>query len=327
MWGQNFHPGVIGIVASRLLERYNKPALVISLQNGEGKGSGRSVPGFNLHSAIGACAPLLVRFGGHAMAAGFSVLEDQIEAFRAAINAYAAKEHPVLKAPPLQLDIAIRLDELAVSEVQGLDYLAPCGNANPAPLFFLPDAVIDGIYPVSDGRHTRLRLRQGGSVMYAAYFGIGPARFVYAVGQRVDVALTVSLYEGKNGTQFSGRVREIRPAGLPDVVGEQVALYQAFSSGAALSEKQKRLLLPTREHIANLYRTIRGGTVFSEDLQPLFAAMGPENTGKTLAGLRALRQIGLIEVRLVDGANKFVLIPTSGKRDLFSAPVLRALEG
>ena len=105
VWGEGFHPGVIGIVASRLVERYGRPAMVISVQNGEGKGSGRSVPGFNLHSAIAACAPLLVRFGGHAQAAGLSVEEKNIPALQKALNEFAVREYPVPEAPPLELDV------------------------------------------------------------------------------------------------------------------------------------------------------------------------------------------------------------------------------
>lgn len=327
VWGEGYHSGVIGIVASRLMERYGKPVLVISLQNGEGRGSGRSVAGFHLHSALTACQSLLTRYGGHAMAAGFSVEQANLEAFRKQINAYAAQNCPMLEAEPLQLDVAVQLDALSVAEVEGLDYLAPCGNQNPAPLFFLPDAVIDGIYPVSDGRHTRLRLRQGATSMYAAYFGISPAQVPYAMGQKVDVALSVSVYEGKNGKQFSGRIREIRPAGLSDAVSKQVSLYRAFADGMALSAAQKAQLLPSREDIVALYRTIQTGGVFADDMQPLFASLGAQNTGKIMVGLKALAQIGLITVKSSGGVRKYAPVAVTEKRDLFSAPILRALEG
>lgn len=326
VWGEGFHPGVIGIVASRLVERYGRPVLVISLQGGEGKGSGRSVPGFNLHSAIAACAPLLIRFGGHAQAAGLSVAEENIPALRAALNEFAARAYPVVEAPPLELDVEVRLDSLTVVDVQGLAYLAPCGNGNPAPLFLLRDAVVEGVYPVSDGRHTRVRLRQGGGSLYAAYFGVAPAELPYEIGQHVDAALTLSVYEGKNGPQLSGRIKELRPAGLPAAVPAQAALFTAFERGAQLTPEQKRQLLPDRGHIAALYRLIREGGVFAGDLQPLFAKLGPEQTGKTLTGLAALTQLGLIQVAEEGGAKKFAPIPVAGKKDLFSAPILKALE-
>lgn len=326
VWGRDYHPGVIGIVASRLVERYGRPVMVVSVQNGEGKGSGRSVPGFNLHRAISACAPLVLRFGGHALAAGLSVAEENIPALRAALNEFAAKEYPVLQAPPLELDVAVKLDALTVNEVQGLEYLAPCGNGNPAPLFLLADAVLEGVYPVSEGRHTRLRLRQGGSSFYAAYFGISPTALPYEIGAHLDVALTISVYQGKNGPQLSGRVREVRPAGLAEVVPEQAALFNAFEHGAALEKQQKQQLLPDRAHIAALYRLIREGKVFAGDLQPLFVKMGAQQTGKTLTGLAALTQLGLVEIVEAGGAKKFAPIPVAEKKDLFSAPILKALE-
>ena len=137
VWGDAFHPGVTGIVASRLVERYGRPAIVISMQGDEGKGSGRSIEGFHLHQAISACQELLVRFGGHALAAGLSIRRENLEAFRQQINAWAAKTYPLPQQPPLRLDVPVRLDEVTVEEVQGLDYLAPCGHGNPAPLFLV----------------------------------------------------------------------------------------------------------------------------------------------------------------------------------------------
>ena len=327
VWGENYHQGVIGIVASRLVERYGKPVIVISLQNGEGKGSGRSVPGFNLHKAICACGNLLMRYGGHALAAGLSIQQENIEALRVALNEFAAKEYPVLECPPLELDVAVQLDRLSVTEVQGLDYLAPCGNGNPAPLFLLQDAMVEGVYPVSDGRHCRLRLRQGASSFYAAYFGISVNELPYQIGDRVDAAITLSVYEGKNGPQLSGRIKELRPAGLPDTVAKQAAIFDAFCHGMQLSPQNRTMLLPQRSHIVAIYRMIQEGTVWAQDLQPVFAKLGAEHTGKTLVGLMALTQLGLVEVCETGGAKKYAPIPVAEKKDLFSAPILKALEG
>ena len=120
VWGEGYHPGVIGIVASRLVEIYARPVIVIGVQNGEGRGSGRSVPGFNLHAAISSCSDILVRYGGHALAAGLTVPQQNIEQLRKRINAWAAKEYPVLPSPPVQLDVPVRLSELNVQEVAGL---------------------------------------------------------------------------------------------------------------------------------------------------------------------------------------------------------------
>lgn len=327
VWGEGFHPGVIGIVASRLVERYGKPVLVISLQNGEGKGSGRSIPGFDLHKALSACKDILIRYGGHAMAAGLSVEQANLEALRQTINEFTAREYPMLEMPPLEMDVAVQLERLSVEDVEGLDYLAPCGNGNPAPLFLLQDALIEGVYPVGDGRHCRVRLHQGASTLYGVYFGTSVAQLPYQVGDRVDVALSLSVYEGKAGTQLSARIKEIRPTGQPDHVVKQAALFQAFCQGAKLNDKQRQLLTPQRSQIVALYRMIQDGNVWAGDLQPVFAKLGWEHAGRVLVGLEALLQLGLVE-RFEDGqAVKYAPVAVSEKKDLFSAPILKRLEG
>ena len=173
LWGRDWHPGVIGIVASRLVERTGRPVIVVTIdEHGEGKGSGRSVQGFNLHACIGSCADLLVRYGGHAMAAGLSVREENLPELRRRLNDWAARECPVLHTPPLTCDVTIHLDRITVESVRHLDQLAPYGAENPTPVFLLQSAVVDGVYPVSEGRHSRLRLRQGKSCLYAVLFGM-----------------------------------------------------------------------------------------------------------------------------------------------------------
>ena len=111
LWGRDWHPGVIGIVASRLVARTGRPVIVVTVdEHGECKGSGRSVPGFNLHACIGSCADLLIRYGGHAMAAGLSVREENLPELRRRLNEWAARECPVLHTAPLECDLPIHLD-------------------------------------------------------------------------------------------------------------------------------------------------------------------------------------------------------------------------
>lgn len=327
VWGQNYHNGVIGIVASRLVEIYSRPVIVISIQNGEGRGSGRSVAGFNLHAAIGSCSDILVRFGGHALAAGLTVPEEKIEELRKRINEWAMKEYPVLPSKPFEMDVTVKLGDLTIKEVAGVDALAPFGNNNPAPLYLLEDAVIDGIYPVSSGRHCRLRLRQGESAVYAAYFGVSPSELPYAVGDRVDVALSLNVYEGKSSPQLSGRVKQLRPAGLSNEASELAELFEAFATGVAMPEDKRTLLTPSRDDTAALYKLIRAGGVFTGDLQPLFAKMGEKNTGRVLSSLAALEQLGLIGIKEKNGVQFYDILPVQGKQDLNAAPILRRLRG
>ena len=154
LWGRDWHPGVIGIVASRLVEKTGRPVIVVSVdEHGEGKGSGRSVQGFNLHECIASCADILLRFGGHAMAAGLSVREEDLPTLRQRLNDWAARECPVLRTPPLECDLSVHLDRLTVESVRRLDQLAPYGADNPSPVFVLEKAVVEGVYAVSEGKH------------------------------------------------------------------------------------------------------------------------------------------------------------------------------
>ncbi len=327
LWGRDWHPGVIGIVASRLVERTGRPVIVVTVdEHGECKGSGRSVQGFNLHACIGACADLLIRYGGHAMAAGLSVREENLEALRRRLNEWAARECPVLQIPPLTCDLSIHLDRVTVDAVRRLDQLAPFGAENPTPVFLLQNAVLDGVYPVSDGKHSRLRLRQGSSSIYAVWFGMHPEQVPYSTGDVVDAAISLSVYDSPRGAQLSGRIIELHPAGLGNTAAEQAALVQALRRGTPLTPEQKESIAPERSHIITVYRELQARRWHAEDLQPLFAKLGEENPGRTLVAVAALEQVGLITAADRGGAKFWELVPATGKKNLADAPILKCLE-
>ena len=328
LWGCDWHPGVIGIVASRLVERTGRPVIVVTVdEHGECKGSGRSVPGFNLHACIGSCADLLIRYGGHAMAAGLSVREENLPELRRRLNEWAARECPVLHTAPLECDLPIHLDRVTVDSVRRIDALAPFGAENPTPVFLLQSAVVDGVYPVSEGRHSRLRLRQGNASVYAVWFGMPSEQLPYTMGDVVDAALNLSVYESARGAQLSGRILDLHPAGLGTKLSEQAALVAALRRGTPLTAEQKTLITPDRSHIITVYRELQARRWHAEDLQPLCAKLGEENTGKTLVAVTALEQVGLIATVEKGGAKYLELVPAQGKKNLADAPILKCLEG
>ncbi len=328
LWGKDWHPGVIGIVASRLVEKTGRPVIVVSVdEHGEGKGSGRSVQGFNLHSCISACADLLLRFGGHAMAAGLSVREENLPELRRRLNEWAARECPVLHTPPLTCDLSIHLDRVTVESVRRLERLAPYGAENPTPVFLLEKAVLEGVYPVSDGKHSRLRLRQGNACLYAVWFGMRPEQLPYSTGDVVDAAMNLSVYEAPRGAQLSGRIIELHPAGLGNTAAQQAALVQALRRGTPLTEEQKQTVAPARSDIVAVYRELQARRWRSDDMQPLFSKLGEENTGKILVAVTALEQVGLIVDIEREGVRFWELVPTAGKKNLADAPILKCLEG
>ena len=318
--GEDWHPGVIGIVAARLMERFSRPAIVISMHEGEGRGSGRAPDSFDLHSALAGCAQYLTRFGGHAAAAGVEIEEENLAAFRQAINAWAAEHAARPEAVSLQLDAAVTLAELNLDNVQAR--LAPFGRENPMPVLLVRHAFVDGLWPMgAEGRHTRVRLRQGNDTVFASVFGVAPQAFAYPVGSEVEAALEVSIFNGRSGPMVSAHLHAIRPAELGNTPSEQAAWFEAFRTGAALPADRAAALLPERADTVALYRRIRTGQVASADLQPVFAAGGAQNTGKILASLTALQELGLVEDR--DG--HWLPVAVTDKRDLASAPVLQRL--
>ena len=328
LWGRDWHPGVIGIVASRLVERTGRPVIVATVdEHGECKGSGRSVQGFNLHACIGACSDLLIRYGGHAMAAGLSVREENLPALRRRLNEWAARECPVLHTAPLECDLSIHLDRVTVESVRRLDELAPYGAENPTPVFLLQSAVVDGVYPVSDGKHSRLRLRQGNASVYAVWFGKPPEQLPYVMGDVVDAALNLSVYDSPRGAQLSGRILDLHPTGLGTRMAEQAALVAALRRGTPLTAEQKTEITPARTDIIAVYRELQARRWHAEDLQPLCAKLGEENTGKTLVAVTALEQVGLIAAVEKGGAKYLDLVPAAGKKNLADAPILKCLEG
>ncbi len=325
VWGEGWHQGIIGIVASRLVDKYAKPAVVISLEGDVGRGSGRSVHGFSLHSAISACEDLLIRYGGHELAAGFSLDTANLEAFRQRMNQWAAENCPVPALPEVPIDLPVAMADLSVSEVRALEKLAPCGSGNPVPKFLVENATVDAVYPVSDGKHSRVRLRVKDQTLYAVLFGTGPDALVYKPGTLVDALLTLSVYEGKMDAQVSGRIIELRPAGMGNEHALQSALFESFTSGSLPDDQQKGLLLPTREDTAAVYRAVRqqGGVPYA-DLRPLFAHMGEEATGRALTALAALEELELI--RRDEHTGRYLAVAVSEKKDLGASVLLRRLE-
>ena len=207
-----WHPGVIGIVASRVVERYARPAILIALEGNTGKGSGRSIPGFDLHAAIAECAPHLLRFGGHPMAAGVTVARDALEGFRAAFNMVArARLAPEDLVPRRRIDAVVRLDELNLDLERLLRHLEPCGAGNPTPVFGVTGVAVRDARPVG-ANHLRLMLQDDAGRIPAIGFDwadrVDPAWW----RAPVDVAFQLQQNEYRGDVSLQARIVEVRPS-------------------------------------------------------------------------------------------------------------------
>jgi single-stranded-DNA-specific exonuclease len=208
-----WHPGVIGIVASRVVERYARPTILVALVGDTGKGSGRSIPGFDLHAAIAECAAHLIRFGGHPMAAGVTVARGELAAFREAFNAVArARLAPDDLVPRRRIDAVVRLDELNLDLERLLRHLEPCGAGNPTPVFGVTGALVREARPVG-ANHLRLLLQDDAGRLPAIGFDwadrVDPAWW----RAPVDVAFQLQQNEWRGDVSLQGRIVEVRPSG------------------------------------------------------------------------------------------------------------------
>lgn len=203
--GKDWHPGVIGIVASRVLELYHKPALILTIRDGVGKGSCRSIPAFNIYKALSHCSDLLIQFGGHTMAAGFSIKEENIPAFRQKINQYAKS---ILKPedflPILEIEDRLALSEFTVPFVESLDLLEPFGCDNPKPLFAARNLYVENArYIGQDNKHIKYQLGQQNSSIDALLWNVCQENVCH-VGDVVDM-----VFEPEINNWYGKRVQLI----------------------------------------------------------------------------------------------------------------------
>jgi len=212
---RGWHPGVIGIVATRVQTCFYRPVLLVAIdENGMGKGSGRSIPGFDLVGALGACEGTFEQYGGHQAAAGLTIREENIPAFREAFEAEALRRlGPDEILPVLEIDGPVSLSELDGGFMNTLAHLEPFGNSNPAPLFCALDVELVPRSPrLLNGGHLRLSVRQGGRVFEAVGFGFAEWMPPEAVPRRLDIAFVPELNTYRNETYVQLVLRDLRPA-------------------------------------------------------------------------------------------------------------------
>ena len=225
--GEGWHQGVVGIVASRLAERHRRPVLVAATTTGDtpARGSGRSIPGFDLHAALAACGHLLERFGGHRAAAGFEVVPERIPELRAAFAAHAASVlAPEDLAPHQRVDAVVSARELGLPLAEELAALGPFGPGNPQPVLLLPAARLEGITAMGEDRqHARLTITSGGARARAVAFRTGAAELARTGGAPHDVAVSLEANEWNGTVEPRLIIHAVCPPAASDapVVGEE----------------------------------------------------------------------------------------------------------
>lgn len=324
--GEKWHNGVIGIVASRLVELYGKPAVVVSFDGDIGRASCRSVPGFNIHAALKSCSQYLERFGGHELAAGFTVKRENYDELYTALN-HQASIQPELPTLHVCMDMKLHGCEISLSTAREVRRLEPYGSGNPSPLFYVPAAQITALSPVGDG-HTRISFNCDGFEFTAVMFNTAKNGFDFKVWDIVDLAVSLEVNLYRNSESLSVIVRNIRKSACFEYYTE---LYKSFLSGSPIaSEALRARLKPDREEFAAVFRllTRHEGKISLEKACKDICRVKPRfNYFKLLLIKDIFTEMGLIESDEYqdDGENITYRLRSGVKIDLAASALLKRL--
>jgi single-stranded-DNA-specific exonuclease len=320
---------VVGIVASRMAEEYCCPAFLICLDGEHGKASSRSFGGFNLFSSLTALAPLLESYGGHELAAGFTINRSNIMRFRQEIcslaAAYYADSGP---RTVLDIDCVIPPELMTVRSIDALGILEPCGNGCPKPVFAMERLTVERITMVGNGRHMRLRLRTGHHTLGAIYFSATPETASIEQGDLVDVAFNAQINEFRGERSVQMNVLDIRPSCSAEADPE---LYEHARIRSGISPASAGKLLPDRQTLGDVWRYLAAsGASLQENpiclCRKIVRRSGrPLSVGRLLTCLDIFADVGLLSLQRQHKYIRIDLNQTSGKADLNQSKTMQLL--
>ena len=321
--GEGWHPGVLGIVAARLVETYGRPSIVITTDGGQAKGSGRSIEGFSIYDALEASKDTLLHFGGHTLAAGLELESGNVDAFRSRINGYAAQSE--LPFPELRLDCRLNPVYLTLDMIDAVGALEPFGAGNPQPLFGLFRMRLEAVQPVGGGKHLRLRFSRGETQVTAMRFHVTPDEFPYRIGDVVDLAVRAARNEFRGKADVSVQIHAMRLSGIDeDALFQAERLYEAYRRGELHPVEEAALALPSREQTAHAYRMLRAnsGWRFGAEMLCLRLAGKGGNFCQVQVSLDAMEELHLIQK---NNEGNFILPPDTIKVNLDDSLILQRL--
>ena len=327
---ESWHQGVVGIVASRIAEEYACPTFLICLDGEHGKASSRSHGGFNLFSSLTALSDLLESYGGHELAAGFTITRSNIPEFRKQICAMAGSFYcDDTPRTCLDIDCAIPPEMLTLSGIESLSVLEPCGNGCPKPTLMMKNLTIDRITMVGSGRHMRLRLHCGRTAINAIYFSANPQSASIQQGDLVDVAFSPQINEFRGERTVQMNVLDIRPSCAAECSPEAGA-YRALLQDS-LTPEIAAALLPERTVLAMVWRYLATAPSPIQETPICLCRKIVRWTGKPLSlaqmmtCLDIFRDVGLLTAHRQRNFLTIHLTPGTDKADLNNSATMQRL--
>ena len=339
----NWHHGVIGIVASRITEKYCRPSILVSFEGGMGKvpsdddvgkGSGRSIKGLNLVEALANCQETLVKFGGHELAAGLSVTRGNLPLFREMINKFARENlQKDGLIPTIEADLEISFSDLSIELAQYLSILEPYGVGNPIPNFIIRGVTINEIVPISQGKHTRLSLGDGRVSYTGMFFSVSPESLDLNVGDSADVLFNVDINEFNGRRSLQLIIKDIRLSETEQQKRKsEEDRFAEIWSGMPFSSEEN--ILPGREDFAALYKLIlllkhqNISTVSHRDLINKLSVFSPHmniNYIKLKVMIKVMIEMNIIGIEEEGEVYTFTVRYSTTKTDLERSGLLRRL--
>lgn len=326
--GENWHPGVIGIVAARLLEKYGKPTIVISKMDVVARGSCRSIEGFSLYEAIKTCAKYLVRFGGHPLAAGFELKCDDLNKFKNDINNFA-KNFGVMPCLSLNIDCKLNSEALSLDLIEQLEPLEPFGKDNPEFTFGLYNMKIcDITFVGAEKNHLRLTLSRNSHKITAMKFFTTAQDFSYEFNDEVDLAVKLSKSEFRGQESLTLIIDGIKFSGLDNtlLIDEQ-RVYESIKRNEQVNSKLLQEHTPSRADFSVLYKFLKANNPINIDISVLYYRLKDFKISfcKLLIMLDAMAECGLITVETIADVYLINVKPVNGKVDLESSVTMKFL--
>ena len=328
---ETWHQGVVGIVASRIAEEFCCPAFLICLDGEHGKASSRSHGGFNLFASLTTLSPLLESYGGHELAAGFTITRSNIPEFRRQISDLAAGFYTDdTPRTSLDIDCAIQPEMLTIGGIESLNVLEPCGSGCPKPVLMMQGLTIERISIVGSGRHMRLRVRRGRLGFNAIYFSASPESASVTVGDLVDIAFVpqINEFRGERGVQMN--VLDIRPS-CSAPVSTEMCHYMALQQNC-LTAEAAAALYPNRNTLATVWRYLASvpGPRIQESPICLCRKIvrwsgAPLSLAQMMVCLDIFRDVDLLQIRRHHKQVILTLTPGSKKADLNDSTTLQQL--
>ena len=262
----SWQQGIIGIVSSRVTEKYGLPSILVSFDGATrgfpgdddiGKGSGRSIKGMNLVEALRYCSDYLVKYGGHELAAGLTVERSKLDDFKNKINEFARNNiSEEMMNIRLDADCDIEMKDLTIEIATEIGLLEPFGTANPVPAFILRDAKIERIFSIGAGKHTKMLLSRDGKNITAMYFGMAPQRLDFCEGDRIDVFFNIDINEYQNVKSVQMIVKDIRLSESYEAeYKNELYRYEYIKGGGDFDDPEN--IIPTRDDFAAVYNVLR----------------------------------------------------------------------